>query len=85
MTAKAVKIVLMRLWRMNQIPELYVMSCLFSRQCVQSLLRSDNRESSHQIKHLTGKTVPGSEQEMREIAPHADISSGRGKYRQLPQ
>src|ERR1700754_3080333 len=71
----------MRLWRMSQIPGLYVMSCLFSRQCVQSLLHSDNRESSQQIKHLTGKTVPRREQESMPNRPHADIFA---RPRQIP-
>jgi hypothetical protein len=52
----------MRLLRMNQIPDVCDAAGLFSRNCVQNLLRCDNTKSSLDIKYLMSRLVPDREQ-----------------------
>jgi hypothetical protein len=58
----------MRLKRMNQIPDLCVMTRLIRADCVQNLLHRGNHKSSHGIKHLTWGQVPHREQKFTYFA-----------------
>ena len=62
----------MRLERMDQIPEMCVMTRLIRAQCVQTLVRRNNEESSHRFKHIKVNSGSGSGTKIMPIRPEFD-------------